>query len=112
MQPASLLLLTEAHARRSYLTLLTYAIEHKQLVKPPTLKPAPTSTHFPYQSADYQQLLRRVFKEVILPGWRAHITGSEDRRQHSTVSFYGASGLGKTRFSLEFVSLLRQYLQA
>jgi hypothetical protein len=54
-----------------------------------------------------------LWAEVVKPSWQAHRRGfTDNKKARSTGFIHGASGVGKTRFDLEFTSLLADYLAA
>jgi hypothetical protein len=80
--------------------------------------PAPvTATAFPFQeeqgvSQGRWSAVELLWTRVFLPNWQAfrgHHT--EDKKAWISAFVHGFSGVGKTRFLLEFLNLLRQYLQ-
>jgi hypothetical protein len=77
------------------------------------LKAPPTAIHFPFQAQDRMDAVKALWAAVVKPSWRAHRRGfTDNKKAWSTGFIHGASGVGKTRFDLEFTSLLADYLAA
>lgn len=75
------------------------------------LKAPPTATHFLYRAQDRMDSVEALWRGVVQPSWQAYRSGYfDDKKAWSTGFIHGASGVGKTRFNLEFLALLADYL--
>jgi hypothetical protein len=107
-QPHLLHTTTEPANAFKYLNYLSTKMGWKQRTE---LEAPPTATSFPYQAQDRMAAVEALWKGVVRPSWQAfkHVSFG-DKKRWSTGYIHGASGVGKTRFDLEFLDLLADYL--
>jgi len=72
---------------------------------------APTSCYFPYQKEDRIEDLEKLWKEAISINWKSFIEKRfSDKKAWISMFIHGISGVGKTRFSLMLLELLKEYI--
>jgi len=71
----------------------------------------PTSFYFPYQKEDRIEDLEKLWKEAISINWKSFLERRfSDKKAWISMFIHGISGIGKTRFFLMLLELLKEYI--